>query len=1306
MSSVDDSTVHSRSSSIYSGTVPHTLNNNNNNNSNNNNNNVRNREQRSASSLITPYSLPPTPQATNTSHHLDNSNSALIQQKDAQIARLESLLQQQTDASLSQLSRTRSKSDANLERKEKKWKEREEKLEGKWRRKLKKAEEKWKSESKEIRLRESGHLKTIADLENNIRRLSSERTEDSNYNSYAADAERSRFEDRISALQKELDDSRRLLSDERTRNAELSRDITVKSDRVLDLQRNVNDLSGETTRLSSLVEGERTTSERLKREVTRLEGEVREREDKADKLRREVERIETDRHRALIESANEQKTRENQREEEFKKELDLAKTSALETKTKLEDKINDLEKRGGEENGALADANATISSLKAELQKIKTDSEDKIAGSEKSADEWKGKFGALSLHMASKHFNDRQQRKAFGLLTKNSSEKEVVGDSEDGDVVKAALEAEVKRLAGELERSTKASSHIADGGLSEGSEEDIATTLGKEGEKAASHSEQLKQTSIGGESDDDNDNDNDDDDYDDYADEFEDDDNDDKKEKTASPPKSTTPPPSKSTPSPSKSTPTLLLSDKPNRIEIEIENEHAQTTPAIASTVLQLRSTLSAQQHEVDDLKKMVAILTQEKNVAIEMAGISKLEAMESTAKLEVSETVRRMDDEISRTGTARETVRSLEEGHTLSDVANEHLNATSNFLMKESARQLPASHDALNDKVLEGVKEKASEIAGRLYGVYDDVSSKASGNQAKAAHATTDAVEFAKEISTVSSPTNDPRPRSRSPEASILEPLKRSVHFSTPPETIEEMKVGDLEYRFTVDGDSEVSPDAKRAQDMMDEMGTAAPFAGRNNIYDNSAFPEYSELGEKNSTFPRLMKGLRTRVANELYQVGELLFTTVDSDFRESIRGGRTRNSNPITDIERWQFRKNLQKSAHGTLRWLLLIYLRTYDSLEDMMKEKKEVEVNTRSAGQFHVSPNRAQSDSFRRSASSIVPDNNPYSTQTPETVLRERMHGLLEDVKDAWEIERRDLNKVGQGSLLHEEERRRQTHKPVVKRPFHRTERRRKNHACFSGCQICSSHRTIGDSRDVENERRTKLNFLDSGAGPREFWGTVSPSITQREANGESVTEEEVEQHLWRLVLLVRCQDRDRGLRLQRHESQRKLLDLRVYELVLLYMRITFMKEKVIEIDVVNGGEGELKLKFMDVGKWSGHNFNSNSTGPINAFSRSKASSNSTLDAANFARITEEFEKIKKDRFARSSSVNGIEANSKSGRAVAHGRAKMREGPGGKVVNPMGHSYALGAVSKKQGGFEFQSKIGNGMLDSLYGDRRDFF
>ena len=64
-------------------------------------------------------------------------------------------------------------------------------------------------------------------------------------------------------------------------------------------------------------------------------------------------------------------------------------------------------------------------------------------------------------------------------------------------------------------------------------------------------------------------------------------------------------------------------------------------------------------------------------------------------------------------------------------------------------------------------------------------------------------------------------------------------------------------------------------------------------------------------------------------------------------------------------------------------------------------------------------------------------------------------------------------------------------------------------------------------------------------------------------------------------------------------------------------------------------------MDVGKWSGHNFNETP----NSFMASV--NNKHVDSKNFARITREFEQLKKDRVERSKMVSGIEANSRSGR-----------------------------------------------------------
>ena len=62
---------------------------------------------------------------------------------------------------------------------------------------------------------------------------------------------------------------------------------------------------------------------------------------------------------------------------------------------------------------------------------------------------------------------------------------------------------------------------------------------------------------------------------------------------------------------------------------------------------------------------------------------------------------------------------------------------------------------------------------------------------------------------------------------------------------------------------------------------------------------------------------------------------------FAKPLKGGKERNKNPVTDIERWQFKKVLHKASHGTLAavWLLLIYLRTYDSHEDMMTHKTPI-------------------------------------------------------------------------------------------------------------------------------------------------------------------------------------------------------------------------------------------------------------------------------------------------------------------------------------------------------------------------------
>mmetsp|Transcript_29172 Transcript_29172/g.85136 ORF Transcript_29172/g.85136 Transcript_29172/m.85136 type:complete len:336 (+) Transcript_29172:859-1866(+) len=85
--------------------------------------------------------------------------------------------------------------------------------------------------------------------------------------------------------------------------------------------------------------------------------------------------------------------------------------------------------------------------------------------------------------------------------------------------------------------------------------------------------------------------------------------------------------------------------------------------------------------------------------------------------------------------------------------------------------------------------------------------------------------------------------------------------------------------------------------------------------------------------------------------------------------------------------------------------------------------------------------------------------------------------------------------------------------------------------------------------------------TGAGPKEFWQNINPKKNDTFRGKGTPSAEKLEAHMWRLVLLVRCQDRKKGLRLARHESQRKLLDMRIYELLLLYMRQELVEEELI-------------------------------------------------------------------------------------------------------------------------------------------------
>jgi len=97
--------------------------------------------------------------------------------------------------------------------------------------------------------------------------------------------------------------------------------------------------------------------------------------------------------------------------------------------------------------------------------------------------------------------------------------------------------------------------------------------------------------------------------------------------------------------------------------------------------------------------------------------------------------------------------------------------------------------------------------------------------------------------------------------------------------------------------------------------------------------------------------------------------------------------------------------------------------------------------------------------------------------------------------------------------------------------------------SGCDFCST------KAKVEAAQQAQLGMIQD-AGPKEYWSTISatsqPALEALESRARS--DAKMEMHVWRILLLVRSHDRSNGLRLYRAESLRKLLDLRLYEVLL--------------------------------------------------------------------------------------------------------------------------------------------------------------
>ena len=137
---------------------------------------------------------------------------------------------------------------------------------------------------------------------------------------------------------------------------------------------------------------------------------------------------------------------------------------------------------------------------------------------------------------------------------------------------------------------------------------------------------------------------------------------------------------------------------------------------------------------------------------------------------------------------------------------------------------------------------------------------------------------------------------------------------------------------------------------------------------------------------------------------------------------------------------------------------------------------------------------------------------------------------------------------------------------------------------------------------------------------------------------------------------------------------------------------MKEKLISVETTRTG-GSLKLKFRDIGKWSGRP-GAGGTGTSGGFVDMMMASGvgggaglgemrsvgsfmkkvaDNTDGKNFVRISREFERIRAERKMMSTTKGASSVLRPTKGSVLRVKSE-----GGTIVNPMGHSSALGAFA----------------------------
>uniref|UniRef100_A0A7R9UDJ3 Uncharacterized protein n=1 Tax=Pinguiococcus pyrenoidosus TaxID=172671 RepID=A0A7R9UDJ3_9STRA len=343
------------------------------------------------------------------------------------------------------------------------------------------------------------------------------------------------------------------------------------------------------------------------------------------------------------------------------------------------------------------------------------------------------------------------------------------------------------------------------------------------------------------------------------------------------------------------------------------------------------------------------------------------------------------------------------------------------------------------------------------------------------------------------------------------------------------------------------------------------------------------------------VMSRLRLRFAEALYDAIETLMKAVDADWRElpspmqgAARGARGRRAPlEMRRQTREGFHMLLQDLLGSKLRYWALIYLRTHEMLVERGGSAQGTDGTRRSsASSTEASAERQRIDDLVDGASDL--HKKAARAREALKLLEERLDPVLEDAKLVWHNRRCSI-----ADLDHQTAPRARSKSAGRARPARRSQAAKRRRSESESrkwkqqmrCPVCISNPKatgIADHRASEAANASG-NFLDTGAGPREFWMAITPPLKIR-----SFSLAELEQMMWRLVLLVRCQDREKGLKLFRAEAMRRLLDSRLAEYVLVMLQKSLVyKDLVVAEQQTQRGSGagptgrvHVRLRINDV------------------------------------------------------------------------------------------------------------------------------